>query len=122
FYFTVMQKLELAAGGAEAREVIAGDRRPRPLFLGYPCEFSQVFPGVTATGTVHVLLGNYMLAASFGDRQQDSVAFSEHATIGGENVFERNQIAVRGVERVDINVHDVGDATNPGPIVALKTA
>lgn len=121
FYFTVMQKLEIASGGTEAREVIAGDRRPRPLFLGYPVEFSQVFPGATATGTVMVLLGNFMLAASLGDRQMDSVAFSEHATIGGENVFERNQIAVRGVERVDINVHDVGDASNPGPIVALKT-
>jgi HK97 family phage major capsid protein len=121
FYFGVMQKLELAAGGATQMEVAQGDRRPRPLFLGYPVDFSQVFPGATAVATVSALLGNFMMGASLGDRQQDEVAFSEHATINGENVFERNQIAVRGTERVDINVHDVGNATDPGPIVGLKT-
>ncbi len=121
FYYTCMQRLEMAAGGNTIMELASGDRRPRPLFLGVPVEFSQVFPVVTATTGIMVILGNLAMGASFGDRQQDSIAFSEHATIGGENVFERNQIAIRGTERFDINVHDVGDATNPGPIVGLRT-
>lgn len=121
YYSEVMQKLELAAGGVTAREMMEGDRRPRPMFLGYPVEFSQVFPAATATTGVTAVLGDFNLGALFGDRQQTSIAFSEHATIGGESVFERNQVAVRGTERFDINVHGVGDASTPGPIVGLAT-
>ena len=29
------------------------------------------------------------------------------------------QVAVLGTERVDINVHDLGDNTNAGPLIAL---
>lgn len=121
YYYTVIEKLIQASGGVPAYEVREGNRRPRPMFKGYPVEFSQVMPSATATTGITVLLGDFSLGASFGDRQMDDIAFSEHATIGTENVFERNQIAVRGTERMDINVHDVGDSTNPGPIVALKT-
>lgn len=121
FYYGVMQKLELAAGGVTAQEVSDGRRRPRPLFLGYPVEFSQVMPSATATSTISAVLGDFTLGASFGDRQQDAISFSEHATVGGNSVWERNCIAVRGVERFDINVHSVGDASTAGPIVALKT-
>jgi len=120
FYYEVVEKLIQAAGGVPAMEIREG-RRSRPLFKGYPVEFSQVFPKTTAVATVACTLGDYSLGCSFGDRQQEDIAFSEHATIGGENVFERGQLAVRGTERFDINVHDVGDATNPGPIVGLKT-
>jgi hypothetical protein len=72
-----------------------------------------------ATGKIQTVLGDFESAGSFGDRQQEQISFSEHATIGGENVFERNEIAIRGTERIDINIHDVGDATNAGPLVAL---
>jgi HK97 family phage major capsid protein len=121
FYYGVMQVLELAAGGVTAAEVQTGDRRPRPLFLGYPVEFSQVWPSTNAATQVSVALGDFSLGARFGDRQLDEIAFSEHASIGGENVFERNQVAIRGIERFDINVHDVGTASTPGPIVGMTT-
>ncbi len=121
FYYGVMLRLELAAGGSAAAEIASGDRRPRPMFLGYPVEFAQIMPSATATSTIPVLLGNFMMGASLGDRQQTSIAFSEDATIEGENLFERNQIAIRGVERIDIVVHSVGDSSTPGPIVGLKT-
>jgi HK97 family phage major capsid protein len=90
--------------------------------LGYPVEFSQVMPSTEANSQVCAVLGDFSKGAAFGDRQQESIAFSEHATIGGENVFERNQIAIRGTERFDIVVHDVGDANDAGPIVGLQTA
>jgi len=121
FYYSIMQKLELAAGGVSAREVAEGDRRPRPLFLGYPVEFSQIWPSATATASVVAALGDFQKGASFGDRQQDAIAFSEHASIGGQSVFEQNQIAIRGTERFDINVHDAGSSTVAGPIVGLAT-
>lgn len=122
YYAEVMQKLELASGGVTALEVASGDRRPRPLFLGYPVTFSQVFPSVTATSGVTAVLGDFTLGALFGDRQQTSIAFSEHASVGGENVFERNQIAVRGTERFDLNVHGCGTSAVVGPIVGLATS
>jgi len=122
FYETVMSKLALAAGGVTAAEISSGgDRRPRPSFLGYPVEFSQVFPSTTAVTTVSCTLGDHSLGARFGDRQQESIMFSEHATVNSSSVFERNDIAVRGTERFDINVHDAGDASNAGPIVGLET-
>lgn len=119
FYYGVMQVLELAAGGVTALEVQQGDRRPRPLFLGYPVNFSQIWPSTTAAAACPVALGDFSLGASFGDRQQDQIAFSEHASIGGQNVFEQNQIAIRGTERFDVNVHDAGTSSAAGPIVGL---
>ena len=122
FYSNVMLKLALASGGVPAAEVQQGDRRPRPMFLGYPVVMSQVMPSAEANSQVCALLGDFARAASFGDRQQESISFSEHATVGGESVFERNQIAVRGTERFDINVHDVGTSAAAGPVVGLQTA
>lgn len=122
FYYEVCERLVQASGGVPAYEVRAGERRPRPLLKGYPVEFSQVMPSTEANSQVCALLGDFAMGASFGDRQQDEIIFSEHATVGGESVFERNQIAVRGTERFDINVHGVGDASNAGAIVGLQTA
>jgi HK97 family phage major capsid protein len=121
-YCSTAQRLEAAAGGVTSMDVRSGNRAPRPLFLGYPVEFSQVLPATDANSQIVALFGDFTLAASFGDRRQDSIAFSDSATIGGESVFERNQIAVRGTERFDINVHDVGDSTNAGPVVGLVSA
>lgn len=121
FYYNVCVRLLLAAGGTTATETAEGNRKARPLFLGYPVEFSQVYPAATASGHIAATLGDYTLGATFGDRRQDTISFSEHATVGGESVFERNEIAIRGTERFDINVHDVGDSSNAGPIVGIKT-
>lgn len=121
FYYTVVEKLVQASGGVPAMEVRQGERRPRPVFKGYPVEFSQVFPSTTSVATVVATLGDHSLGASFGDRGGEQISFSEHATVGGESVFERNEIAIRGVERFDINAHDVGSSSVAGPIVGLKT-
>ena len=121
FYYGTMLPLLIALGGVEAREGMAGDRRPRPLFLGYPVEFSQKFPSTTAVDTLSATLGDYSAGARLGDRQQESIMFSEHATVGSNNVFETNDIAVRGYERFDINVHDAGDSSTAGPIVGIST-
>lgn len=126
FYYGTMQRLELAAGGVTSYEVREGNRVPK--FLGYPVEISQVMPSTDSNSQVAACLGDFEKGASFGDRQQTTIMFSEHATVGGESVFERNEIAVRGMERVDINVHDVGNASAtaasrvPGPIVGIISA
>ena len=120
FYYGTMQRLELAAGGVSAAEVREGNRVP--TFLGYPVELSQVMPSADANSQVAALLGDFSLAASFGDRRQETISFSDSASVGGESTFERDEIAIRGTERFDINVHDVGSATEAGPVVGLISA
>lgn len=119
FYHNVMEKLALAAGGTTATEVVNGI--PRNKFLGYPVEISQVMPVAEANSQVCALFGDFSLGASFGDRQKDEISFSEHATVGGQSLWERDEIGIRGTERFDVNVHDIGTATTAGPIVGLQT-
>jgi HK97 family phage major capsid protein len=79
-------------------------------------------PSVEANSQVAALLGDLSLAALFGDRRMTTIAMSEHAN------FANDEWAIRGTERYDINVHDVGnaDATAAnrvaGPMVGLITA
>lgn len=120
FYYNVMVRLALASGGTTATEIVNGVSRP--MFLGYPVRFSQVFPSAEANSQVPVLLGNYMMGATLGDRRQETISFSDSATVGGESLWEQDQMAVKGTQRFDINVHDVGSASAAGPIVGLETA
>ena len=120
FYHEVMEKLMLASGGVTAAEVAAG--RVTEVFMGYPVQISQVLPEFEANDDIPVLFGDLSLAALFGDRRQTTLAMSEHLN------FDTDEIALRGTERFDINVHDVGNADavaknrKPGPIVGLITA
>jgi HK97 family phage major capsid protein len=120
FYWNVMIKLMLASGGVTEAEV---SRQGRMVpFLGYPVVFSQIMPSVEANDQVCAVFGDLAKAADFGDRRQTTLATSEHLN------FAEDEIAIRGTERFDINVHDVGNADGtaanrvPGPIVALATA
>ncbi len=121
FYFGVMQRLEQAAGGTLSQEIVDGTRG-RFKFEGYPVEISQLYPSTEANSQIPVTFGDHSLAASFGDRRQDTIKFTEEGNVGGQNAFEYDFIGVRGTERFDINVHDVGSATVAGPVVGLITA
>ena len=88
----------------------------------YPVVFSQVLPNSTdhTDGKKLLYFGDLSLAASFGDRRSTTIQVSEHATINSGNVFEQDEIAIRGTERFDINCHDTGDSSEAGPIVSLS--
>jgi HK97 family phage major capsid protein len=113
FYHNVMERLAYAAGGVTAREV--KDGVATPVFFGYPVEFVQVMDRTSTTSSIPVLFGDLGMAAYFGDRRQTSIAFSDSAL----NAFEQDEIAVRGTERFDIKVANVGDTVEAGPIVGL---
>lgn len=116
FYAEVMLRLMIASGGVTAAEISSGAVWRNRTFLGYPVEVVQVMPKTDANSQVPVVFGDLSLASDFGDRQQTTVATSEHL------YFASNEIAIRGIERVDINNHDVGSSTEAGPIVGLVTA
>jgi HK97 family phage major capsid protein len=114
FYHAVMEKLAYSAGGVTNREI--RDGTATPVFFGYPVEFVQVMRKTYTNDTIPLLFGDLSMAAYFGDRRQTSIAFSDSAL----NAFEQDEIAVRGTERFDIKCANLGDATDAGPIVAMK--
>lgn len=129
FWGSVMQKLATAAGGNRVAEIEGGALRKS--FLGYDVVISQVMPKVSAVNQVACLFGDLRKAASLGDRRMTTISISDVAL----NSFEQDEIAIRGTERFDINVHDVGESkaatatprdavqgAQAGPIVGLITA
>ena len=116
FFYGVMVLRLAAAGGNTIETLQNGDGGPK--FLGDPVVFTNTMPNTDGNSQIDVMYGDLSLAADFGDRRQRTIQFSNDATIGGENVFERDQIAVKGTERFDINAHDVGTASLAGPMVA----
>ena len=113
FYHAVLERLAYNAGGVTAREVKEGVANP--VYMGYPVEFTQAMSRSSTAASIPLLFGDLSMAAYFGDRRQTSIAFSDSAL----NAFEQDEIAVRGTERFDIKVANVGDTTEAGPIVGL---
>lgn len=111
-YATVFQRLALTAGGNTIQSVSGAYQ---PSFMGYPIVVSQVLPNSASTinGTTMLLFGDLSMAATMGDRREFTFATST------DYKFAEDQIAVKATERIDINVHDYGDTTTAGPIVAL---
>jgi len=103
-----------SAGGTSAREIKDG-YAGQPTLFGYPVEFTQVMRSAYSANKIGALFGDLSLAASFGDRRQTTVQVSDSAL----NAFEQDELAIRGTERFDINVHDVGDSSESGPVVGL---
>jgi HK97 family phage major capsid protein len=77
---------------------------------------------VEANSQVCALLGDLAQAAMLGDRREVTIAASD------QHRFSTDELALRGTERYDINVHDVGNynataaSREAGPLVGLVTA
>lgn len=115
FYYTVMIKLAMAAGGASATEVLSGSISRDKTFQGYPVQFCCM-PKTAAVSQVCALLANLKLGAYLGDRRRLTIDRSTEA------YFSTDQIGIRGTERVAPTIYGVGDTTDAGPIVGLITA
>jgi HK97 family phage major capsid protein len=105
FWGSVMLRLALSANGARVADIIDTPNRKR--FMGYDVEITQVMPRTSATSQVCCLFGNLAMASRLGDRRHTTIQLSEHAL----NAFEQDEIVIRGTERFDIVVHDLGDPT-----------
>jgi len=113
FYDTVMHSLQTAAGGNTVVDIANGGQQ---RFLGYPVVLSQVMPTTAGNSQICALLGNFRLGSTLGDRRMLTLALSS------DYKFAEDQLAIRGTERFDINIHDVGATGTAGPIVGLITA
>lgn len=110
-----MARLMYNSGGNTVDTVGGGTG---PSFLGYPVVISQVLNSTLGSDTskIKCLFGDLSLASALGSRQDVTIEGSR------ERYFEYRQSAIQGVERFDINNHDLGDGSTAGPLVALKSA
>lgn len=119
FYWQVMVRL-MAAGGGNSMSELAEGRRV-PMFLGYEVKFLRVMDRVYTEDHVPCLFGWMNLAATIGD-----VTGGVRIETSKDRYFDQDLFAFRAIERLAINVHDVGDASateasrNPGPIVGIE--
>jgi HK97 family phage major capsid protein len=89
----------------------------KPLFLGKPVYFTRHMPGTSAADQVSALYGSFADAVMIGDR---SIGFSFSDRFADS--FLQDRVAMKAQTRYDINCHEMGDATNPGAVIGLKTA
>lgn len=108
-----MQRLANAQGGSTAAELMGG---MRPMFLGYEVVVSQVLnSALTGTTTQRACyFGDLANGVFFGSRRGISLAVDN--SLG----FLTDTINIRATERFDIVVHDRGDSSNSGGIVAMN--
>lgn len=114
FFHAVVMPLARAAGVANIFEILS-DRKARYL-NGFPIEFVSCMPSTEANSQICAILGDLQMGAFLGERKGLELAKSKDV------YFAQDQIGLRGIERVDINAHGVGDTTDPGAIVGLITA
>lgn len=111
-FATTFERLIAAAGG---NSISTLDGAIQYRYLGYPIVISQKLPLITTTLTTKAMLffGDLTKAAAMGERRGVTIRRLE------ERFADTDQIGIMGTERFDINVHDMGDNTNAGPLVSL---
>lgn len=110
-----MMRLADAAGGITAAEI---EGKRQLTFLGYPVNLVQTMNStLTAQTSTNGLcyFGDLRMAATLGDRRGIRMESSK------DRYFEYDQLAVKGTERFDINVHSVGDTSSAGAMIMLAT-
>jgi len=112
-YYASMARLQLAGGGNAVADLGNG---PVLQFLGYPVEFVDVLPKAltTLTGQRVAYFGDLSYAAVMGTARNMTVEADRSV------YFTQRQIAVQAFTRYDINVYEVGTASEAGGMIALK--
>lgn len=116
FYYTVMLRLMVSAGGNAVNEIAAGAGTGIRSFLGYPVYITSQMPTSTAAATVCALFGSFSQAVVLGDR--GGITISRDDSLG----FASDLITLKATSRYDFNVHEPGTASAAGAYIALKTA
>jgi HK97 family phage major capsid protein len=111
-YYASMQRLANAQLGATAADLTNGTEL---MFMGYPVVLCQVLESRLSgtTGAIAGYFGDLQAGAYLGTRRGISIALDQ------SKYFEKDMLALRATQRFDIVVHDRGDATNSGGLVAL---
>jgi HK97 family phage major capsid protein len=114
-YAASIARLKYAAGGNTVENVGAGTGE---TFLGYPVRLVHVMNSTLGAdaGKVKVLFGNLGLSSIYARRRDFSVRLFDQV------YATTDQLLLQGTMRFDINHHSLGNASEAGPVIALKTA
>lgn len=109
-----MERLAHAQGGVTRVETEQGSQLQ---FLGYPVVITQKLNSTSAaqTSTKILAFGDLRQGVLFGDRRAPEVRTSE------DRYFDVDQVAVRGIERIDMACHDFDSTSTAGPMIVLGT-
>jgi HK97 family phage major capsid protein len=83
-------------------------------YMGFPISIVPSMPGSgSQVGKVVIAFGDLSLAVALGSRTGVVIRNSS------DRYLDSDQTIVRGTERFDVVVANIGDSVNPGPIVGL---
>ena len=84
-------------------------------YRGFPILTSNAINGTSAAAanTIDAYFGDFSMASMIGDRMALSIEVDN--SVG----FREYAVAIRGVVRHDVNVHDIGSTSAAGPVVCL---
>jgi HK97 family phage major capsid protein len=122
FFGTMLRCALVGATNLAVGGVVSMGADGRPLFLGYPVNFTQVMPRTDSNSSLAALFGSLELAAILGDRRNRTLFVDPYS------LATSDQIRVRAIERVDLVTHSVGNASSTpslrvaGPVVGLISA
>lgn len=112
FFWQVLAKITTSKGGVTMRESEAG---PRFMFNGIDVAITPVMPRVQGNSQVPLLYGDFKLAGTLYSRRQLEMRESREVR------FESKEVVLLATERIDMDIHSIGTATTPGPVVGLIT-
>jgi HK97 family phage major capsid protein len=113
-YAQVICRLAAVSGGLVATQ--RPDGTISTNFLGFPVRFSGKLPDVptSLTGKAMLFFGNLAMSSVIVERQQQMVI-----AMSFDRALDADQFLIRGVRRLDIVNHTVGDANTRGPMAML---
>lgn len=114
-YAASIARLKYALGGNSVSDLNSNDG---PSFLGYPVRLVHVMDSTLGAdaGVVKVLFGNLGLSSIYASRREFSMRVFDQVYATTE------QLLMQGSMRFTISHHSLGDNSEVGPVVALKTA
>lgn len=76
---------------------------------GYPLVSAEALPGIRhanakVDATKYAMFGNLRRALAIGDRKAITMKISTEATVGSDNLFEQDMVALRAIERIAMAV------------------
>ena len=113
-YAQTICRLAAVSGGLVA--TMRPDGTIAASFLGHPVHFSGKLPDVSTslTGSAMLFFGNLSQSSVIVERQPETVI-----AISRERAMDADQVLVRGVRRLDIVNHSIGDANTRGSVAML---
>jgi HK97 family phage major capsid protein len=104
----------VAAGMAQTPATLTS---PLPMqYGGFPIVIAQAMPASDTNSQIICFLGNLNKGATMGVRRDIVISVTDQV------YWANDQFGIKGSQRIDINVHDVGDGTNAGAVVGLRAA